>query len=259
MPGLVDINTLRANATKTSILSRKIKFVPGEGDRKKDSNPLAQVSYQSDIHNPKTDHTHQELTKFLNWSHSSPIGPGLVNIGNTCFLNSVLQCLAYTPPFTQYLLSKPHVCQYKSSCTLFAMEEHLKKSVTKNNASSSSFAFVPKSILSRLKWISKKFRLGRQEDAHEFLLYLLESMQKACFHNTHAPSKESQKKLIPWIFGGKVQSCVTCLQCKTESKTHDPLLDICLDIKHANTIEKAFSFFNKTELLTGANRYHCEK
>ena len=39
-------------------------------------------------------------------------GAGLQNLGNTCYLNSVLQCLTYTEPFAAYLQSGKH----KSSC-----------------------------------------------------------------------------------------------------------------------------------------------
>jgi ubiquitin C-terminal hydrolase len=44
--------------------------------------------------------------------------PGLKNIGNTCFLNSVLQCILYTIPLKNYLNYSNHTktCKVKGVC-----------------------------------------------------------------------------------------------------------------------------------------------
>src|SRR5438128_896067 len=62
---------------------------------------------------------------------------------------------------------------------------------------------------------------------------------------------------IHQIFGGYLQSQVKCSRCRHESNTFDPMLDISLDIKNADSVERAFANFIKTETLTKANRYKC--
>ncbi|CAM9431521.1 unnamed protein product, partial [Choristocarpus tenellus] len=51
----------------------------------------------------------------LSWSKVYRVGPGLNNLGNTCFLNSTLQCLTYLPPLAQHLLTAKYASQGNSS------------------------------------------------------------------------------------------------------------------------------------------------
>ncbi len=54
-----------------------------------------------------------------------PVGAGLHNVGNTCFLNAGLQCLTHTPPLANYLLSGEHsqTCEWGGPARRAAGEE----------------------------------------------------------------------------------------------------------------------------------------
>lgn len=63
----------------------------------------------------------------MHWSKIKKNGIGLNNIGNNCYLNATLQCLAYTPPLSQWLMTRPHSngCRLKKQkgfCSLCDVE-----------------------------------------------------------------------------------------------------------------------------------------
>ncbi|KAK9726244.1 hypothetical protein RND81_05G201500 [Saponaria officinalis] len=187
------------------------------------------------------------------------IGAGLENLGNTCFLNSVIQCLTYTEPLVGYLQSGKHqtTCRVAGFCALCAIQKHVSRALQ-----SSGRSLAPKDLVSHLRCVSRNFRNARQEDAHEYMIHLLESMHKCCLPSgVQAESPGAyEKSLVHRIFGGRLRSQVKCLQCSHCSNTFDPFLDLSLEIVKADSLYKALRHFTAPEQLDGGERqYKCEK
>ncbi|XP_065826973.1 ubiquitin carboxyl-terminal hydrolase 36-like isoform X2 [Oscarella lobularis] len=192
------------------------------------------------------------------WKGPKRIGAGLSNLGNTCFLNSVLQCLTYTPPLINYMSEGEHVgsCRVRGFCVLCELHRHMLDALSRAGQ-----AIQPLGIVSKLKHIARHLRVGHQEDAHEFLRYLIDGMQKACLagFQSNLDRASQETTAIHQIFGGYYRSQVICLQCRHESNTFEPLLDLSLNIKNCFTLKKALERYIEPEILDDSNKYLCSK
>lgn len=190
------------------------------------------------------------------------VGSGMVNMGNTCYLNSTLQALFHVPSFVNWLQSDiehRNRCEELSGsqhgCIICSMADVLQS--TQSNQSPTK----PIQVYSKLKQICRHLVHGHQEDAHEFLRYLMESMEKA-FLARYKNSKEFEqytKETTPinQILGGYLRTSVKCLSCQYESVTFQHFEDLLLDIRKVNTIDEALKHHFARERLEEMD-YTCE-
>ncbi|KAI4366535.1 hypothetical protein MLD38_022402 [Melastoma candidum] len=184
---------------------------------------------------------------------------GLVNCGNSCYANVVLQCLAFTPPLTAYFLQGLHseACSQRDWCFTCEFERLVLK--FKEGKSPVS----PLGIVSHLRNIGIQLGNGREEDAHEFLRCAIDRMQSDFLmanRKKAAGSNEEEMTLVGLTFGGYLRSKIRCLRCNGKTEQQERLMDLTVEIEgDIGTLEEALRRFTGSETLDGENKYQCSR
>ncbi|CAH8384727.1 unnamed protein product [Eruca vesicaria subsp. sativa] len=183
---------------------------------------------------------------------------GLINCGNSCFANVVFQCLMFTPPLTTYFLQQHHsrACPNKEQCFTCGFENLVLK------ATECKSSLSPGGLLSQLQDIGISLGNGKQEDAHEFLRIVVDTMQSVCIKASEYDMPKTRKledtTLIGLTFGGYLRSKIKCMKCQEKSERREKMMDLTVEIDgDISTLEDALRRFTRTELLDGENKYKC--
>lgn len=111
----------------------------------------------------------------------------LCNIGNTCYMNSVLYTLRFAPNFLHNLHHL--VGEKKNSLNDSPRSNHqivieklheLYTSLHTSEVFDSPDAFQTNNVLTAIQNVSSVFKGKRQQDAHEFLMCILNCIQEMC-------------------------------------------------------------------------------
>ncbi|CAH2225644.1 ubiquitin carboxyl-terminal hydrolase 35 [Pelobates cultripes] len=157
---------------------------------------------------------------------------GLINLGNTCYMNSILQALFMASDFRHSVLclrdsnSQPLMMKLQY---LFAFLEHSQRP-----------AISPESFLAS-SW-PPWFTPGVQQDCSEYLKYLLDQLHEeektgkrisqmlaqASGGNQLKTSQSCSMTLIEQMFGGRILTRIRCFKCQGVSSREEKFTDLSL-------------------------------
>ena len=212
---------------------------------------------------PKTRNTFSTGTSYMSGyyggysNYNTPTDPGttgLVNLGNTCFMNSSLQCLSNTQPLTEYFKSDNYKVDINSTNPLGMKGElaeeyaNLCKSLWAGNVS----AVAPRDFKYKLERFAPAFSGYQQHDSQELLSFLLDGLHEDLNRVKTKPYRdrpETQEKgdvqfsedlwnyhkerndsiIVDW-FQGQLKSTLVCPKCSKKSVTFDPVMYLSLPL-----------------------------
>ncbi|VFQ61905.1 unnamed protein product [Cuscuta campestris] len=201
---------------------------------------------------------YEDFVKYFQYEAPNVSPRGLINCGNSCYANAVLQCLTFTKPLSAFLLHRLHSqsCRGRDWCLMCELEQHVMM------LKESGDPLSPKRFLLPMRSINSQIGNGSQEDAHEFLRLFVASMQSICLESSGGEKavepRLQETTFIQHTFAGRLRSKVRCLRCHHESECNENIMDLTLEINGwVESLQDALTQFTSPEDLDGDNMYRC--
>ncbi|XP_047247521.1 ubiquitin carboxyl-terminal hydrolase 2a isoform X1 [Girardinichthys multiradiatus] len=241
-------------------------------------------AFSSSVWEPSSNGLSDSLSRNSTNSKSAQGLVGLKNLGNTCFMNSILQCLSNTQSLRDYCLHNSHRRDLNNnSRTNTALMEEFAKLIQTMWTSTSSEAVSPSEFKTQIQRYAPRFVGYNQQDAQEFLRFLLDGLHNEVNRVTvrprgtvedfdHLPDEEKGKKMwskyleredskIVDLFVGQLKSSLTCSHCGFCSTVFDPFWDLSLPIAKKGygevSLMDCMRLFTKEDVLDGDEKPTC--
>jgi ubiquitin carboxyl-terminal hydrolase 9/13 len=145
--------------------------------------------------------------------------------------------------------------------------------------SSPTGVLSPQKFIEVLKAENPFFQGNAHQDAHEFLMLVLEKLGKTVNDSIEAEeqlrlegngetkdtvsisSKAKPPKKGNWVselFGGTLRSETKCLTCESVSRRDEPFNDLSIDMEPNSSLTTCLRNFCGSEILCEGNKFHCD-
>jgi len=226
------------------------------------------------------------LRKDSLWTEDSENGAALRNLGNTCFLNAAMQCLAHTAPLVDYFVGTSQWEKDSNPQNPLGsggtLAEEFKNLL--GDLFSSTKPVPPTQFKLAVSSFSQQFCGAKQHDVQEFLVTLLDGLHEDLNRVTKKPYVEfpprngrsdeqlaaeqwrihllRNKSIIVDLLQGQLRSSVSCKTCKEESVTFDPFMTLSLPLPDKSggksvKLERLIEQFLNPEELSGDEQWFC--
>jgi ubiquitin carboxyl-terminal hydrolase 8 len=210
---------------------------------------------------------------------------GLANLGNTCFMNSALQCLAHTQLLNNFLDNKDYKKKLnrKPESLILVEWDNLREMMWSENCVISPGGFL--AALQKVARIKDKaiFNGFAQNDLPEFLGFIIDCFHTAisrevlmnikgeaqnktdklaskCFTMMKNMYKKEYSEFLTMFFGISI-SQISSLEGKLYGTTPEPffMLDAPIPQIKAPTLASCIKLYAENEKLDESNKYYNEK
>tara|TARA_B100001094_G_C18168040_1_gene793355 strand:- start:975 stop:1982 length:1008 start_codon:yes stop_codon:yes gene_type:complete len=207
---------------------------------------------------------------------------GLMNLGNTCYMNSILQCLSHLKtfhPHNEYFYSE---CKELKEGLMYEWLQFQRKMWSNDNDK----IVTPIQLLKCFKKLCDQndlyFENFDQNDCDEFLTLFLDLLHRCIKRNVqinlNSKNKEERSKIVikgfeTWKrfygkdysyivenFYSQLLSLTICPECYYYTTNHDPIQVLSLEIpSESKSLYDCFKHYTGKIVLDEDNKWNCDK